>query len=831
MNRSSGSGRRRWWDWARDCFPAGQSRPAGMGPPGTTGRLPPPVVVLLLILATACTPFPAAPTATPPPTVPPSPTPRPTLTPTPTPTPTPPPTPTPTPTPEPTPLPAVEWLRQGDALLADGDYEGALRLYQEALNRHTGTPFGDEAGLRLAQTYLEMGRPLSATQALAPLYEQMAEPLRHQADFLLGESYRAAGNCLLAIPYYRAYREGGTLLDDLIAERLAWCHRALGDHAGAAEEFARAAGPYRSLSDQASMLEEAARELRDLGESDAALARYEQILALASKEWYRATILSMMGETLQEAGRTEEAVARWQEALNGYPDTTAASWAADALLNAGAEVDAYAAGRAYRAAGRPLDAVSWLETALERGLDDPQEVRYTLAQARAEAGDLEGALADLDALLEETPDDADLLLEKGRLQGTYGSIAQALRTYHDLVEQFPERSEAGEALWRAGQLLERQRHDEEAVAEYDALVERYPEHARAEEAAFRAGLLLYRQERFNEAAGRWSGNSPRAAYWRGLALMRAGRPEEAHTAWTEAAAGQDYYADRARQALVGEDTFGRFSGLPVWEDEEKLRRQAEAWLAERWSGPFSTTLPLTVRQHPLFGRGEEWLSLGQARQARQPFSALVEAFRNDPAALYALAHHLRQERLYALSIQCASRIAKLADLEPEEMPPYLQQMLYPIPYAHIVVSQAQANGLDPLLLFALIRQESLFDRYATSWAQARGLTQVIPSTGEWIAGALGVNPFRVEDLYRPVVSIRFGAWYLAQQVQTFEGQAIPALAAYNGGPGNALRWAADQTPVADLDLFVEEIDFTETRGYIERIYSSYWYYRRLYGQD
>ena len=86
-----------------------------------------------------------------------------------------------------------------------------------------------------------------------------------------------------------------------------------------------------------------------------------------------------------------------------------------------------------------------------------------------------------------------------------------------------------------------------------------------------------------------------------------------------------------------------------------------------------------------------------------------------------------------------------------------------------------------------------------------------------------------EDLYRPVVSIPFGVSYLGRQRDYFNGDLYAALAAYNGGPGNAATWR----PLADgdEDLFLEVIRFSETRNYIRYIYELYEIYVGLYGME
>lgn len=730
-------------------------------------------------------------------------------------------------------------LLHAEALSADGDYEGAALLYQEVLATAPGTPEAEAALLGLARSYLDMGRPLSATVALSPTLAMLSPEVRHRAHFLLGEGFRAAGDLLRAVRFYSLYRDEGTFLDDLVAERLAYVYRALGDHERAAQEFLRAADPIRYLSDQVWMLEEAAREYRAFSAYNRALDCYMRILVRARKPWYRASILYQMGETLQEAGRTDEARSRWQEVLSSYPATEAASYAADALLAAGVEVDPYDVARAYRAAGRARESLPYFMEALRQGKDAP-ELPYEMAQARADSGDLAGALADLEALARSHPTDPRPLEEQAHLLEAAYLPAEAVQMYRRVQEAFPQTEAARKALWQAAQLLEEEGRLDEAVAEYTALVEQFPDHPDASEARFRAGLLRYRQGRYPEAAALW-GEEPekrcspglpcsytRAALWQGLALERAGHSEEARQAWEKASAGAGYYAARAGELLSEAVSFGTYMGEIVFQPGPEEQPAAEEWLSQHYGRPITAELPTVVRNDPFFRRGEEFLKLGRPKEAREPFAMLVQRFRFHGPALYALALYFRQHGLHALSISCAERLIELAGSREEDAPLFLLRLLYPVPYAHLIVPEARSNGLDPLLFFALVRQESRFDRYALSWAEARGLTQVIPSTGRGIAEQLGWSPFRLEDLYRPFLSIRFGTWYLGRQQEAFSGQAIPALAAYNGGPGNAQRWAGSAIPVSDLDLFVETVDFAETRDYIERIYTSYWVYRRLY---
>ena len=108
-----------------------------------------------------------------------------------------------------------------------------------------------------------------------------------------------------------------------------------------------------------------------------------------------------------------------------------------------------------------------------------------------------------------------------------------------------------------------------------------------------------------------------------------------------------------------------------------------------------------------------------------------------------------------------------------------------------------------------------------------GLTQVIPPTADAIAGALDDDSFQIDLLFRPERSISYGAYYLGQQLAQFEGAAWIALAAYNGGPGNADRWSGGDYGI-DPDLFFEQITFTETRSYVSLVLENYAWYQFIY---
>jgi soluble lytic murein transglycosylase len=126
-----------------------------------------------------------------------------------------------------------------------------------------------------------------------------------------------------------------------------------------------------------------------------------------------------------------------------------------------------------------------------------------------------------------------------------------------------------------------------------------------------------------------------------------------------------------------------------------------------------------------------------------------------------------------------------------------------------------------------MREESNFRPKVDSPVGARGLMQIMPRTGKLIAQRKRIEDFDVDDLYRPSVNTLFGGWYLRELVVKFNGQLPLAVSGYNAGPGAVERWLRNKGNL-DLDEFVEEIPYKETRNYCKRVLQTYGIYRYIY---
>ena len=153
------------------------------------------------------------------------------------------------------------------------------------------------------------------------------------------------------------------------------------------------------------------------------------------------------------------------------------------------------------------------------------------------------------------------------------------------------------------------------------------------------------------------------------------------------------------------------------------------------------------------------------------------------------------------------------------------QYAYPRAFEAEVTRFAEEYGVDPLLLWGIIRTESTYRPEVLSRSGAIGLMQIMPPTGQDIAGRLGVT-ITDEDLKNPEINVRFGAFYIGAMIRQFDGNWDKALAAYNGGPGNVNKWSRD-TFVKHPEDFPTVIPFDETREYITKVMEAYHRYKWL----
>jgi soluble lytic murein transglycosylase len=469
---------------------------------------------------------------------------------------------------------------------------------------------------------------------------------------------------------------------------------------------------------------------------------------------------------------------------------------------------------AYEAAGRHGLAARSLRAALEAGAPDNGAVRLRLGKLLFEAGDLTLARASLlaaaDRLSEpELVAEAELYAARARYRS--GDKKQGLEELRRLSERRSGTAAAGSALFLLGDASPKL---EQAITLYRraAAVQSSPD---AREALFRVGDREMKSKDPAAAVRAWEeyvGRYPKGdetaevAFRTALLHERAGREARARAMYTAAVLADplSYYAVRAAEQL-GVDPL------------EQTLAEPRPWIGLATDPVDAATALRRLQLLNEVGLQAEW---------KEELDASIRRFNDRPAALIALAEGIRDQGHTGEAVRLGR---KLLEKRGGEWDVRLLRVVFPLPYRALLEREAERAKTDPMLLAALVRQESMFRADARSRVGASGLSQVMPATGRWLAPTVGIRNYEDRLLLVPEVNVRMGARYLADLMRRYDGARDLALAGYNAGPGRADRWRRELGHAHDVDGFRERIPFDETRHYVKIVLRNAAVYERLYG--
>jgi soluble lytic murein transglycosylase len=158
----------------------------------------------------------------------------------------------------------------------------------------------------------------------------------------------------------------------------------------------------------------------------------------------------------------------------------------------------------------------------------------------------------------------------------------------------------------------------------------------------------------------------------------------------------------------------------------------------------------------------------------------------------------------------------------------LEIILYPAPYGPTFAAEAARHGLSESAVLGLARQESAFDARIDSGAGARGLMQLMPEVGRRLWNDAGRDAWHVDRLYDPAVNVELGCVLLAEELKRSGGNLPQALAAYNAGGEVAEKWMSRLGANDPPEMYVDLVEYAETRSYLKNVLGNIETYRRLY---
>ena len=761
-------------------------------------------------------------------------------------------TPTITLTPTLTPIPS-DRLAAAQRTYHNGLYSEA-RLGFEKVLQTTGTLITDEVRLALfwrGRSELALAEYNIARATFDGFIRQYPDDeLTAAAHFNQALALEMLGQYDEAIAAYQASLREATPIATYIYERM-------GDFALAQERFSDAAEWYAAgiaqtddRSFQVHLREGLAAAYLGQERLDESIAQYDAIMEVSQIPAYQAKITRLKAEAYLTANQPDQAQQTFQRALDDYPDAYDSYLGLIQMVENNMPVDEfqrgytdYYGGNAYQPAIRAMERYLATNPATKG-----DEALWVIAFSQRALGDYGAAIRTFERLIHQYPESerwVEANLQRARTLGWQGNSAEAIRSYRDFAANHPDSPDSPDALWRAALLELRAGQLEAAFLNFHGVAQQHPASQFADDALYWAGVAAFRDNNFAEAEQTWSAllkNYPsskfaiEAGYWQAKALFNLDQPEAAKT-HLQRLVNQpyNYYALRARDILAVEEA----QAAPTTEQslnfspptpQEQL--EAETWLAG-WLGLTTThslaTLDRQIAASPTFIRAEWLHKFGLMSEAEKEYNQLLQTWGDNTLARYQLALHFKERGFYHLSMRSIQEVAwRSPAITPAEVPRFIRHMMYPIYYADLIIPRATELGLDPALVFALIRQESFYNPNALSIADARGLMQVIPPTAAEIAEQTQTPGYTLESLWRPHRNVEFGTWYIYRMLNFFDGDRFAALAAYNAGPGNVQRWRAGQPTDLDLDLFVAQIPLTEPQTYIHRIYVNLAQYQEIY---
>lgn len=460
--------------------------------------------------------------------------------------------------------------------------------------------------------------------------------------------------------------------------------------------------------------------------------------------------------------------------------------------------------------------------------DDYYAVLLDYAEFLRKQGEIARSKALLARAMADAPPSFRIEVEflRARVDWKAGRLADARSTFLAIADNAGRTATAERARYFAAWIAEEEGDLDALTREFGKLRSARDAHVRVE-AAFRHAFGLYRQKRYAEAAAAFSEGEKsdfssveraRNGFWKARALLAMGEAGQGKALMESVAVDPGagpYAVFAAREA--GKDPYALFNAPPSGETASCGEDKANLWERIR-SGTWGPADAVRVR------RAERLVALGIVEYA------VLEAQAVDPAAARA-AIGLTDGgaaglfRYLAGDLRGAIRETKDLPNDPATVE-LIDRIQYPLAPQFIGDCERRKSGLDPLVLHALVRQESQFFPGALSPAGAVGLMQLLPRTAAVTAKRERMRRPKRRDLLRPEVNVRLGAAYLARLVRGYGGDYLRAVAAYNAGENAVARWWEDAG--GDPALFLEKITYRETRFYIRRVFLNLLQYYLIY---
>ena len=590
-------------------------------------------------------------------------------------------------------------------------------------------------------------------------------------------------------------RRLSTLEDNILYYRALY-YRDTGDYKRAERYLEKALDKYpdTGLSEQISVL--LAEIYEQDGRYDDAADIYERLAENSVSDWIKAKYLKKLGELHEKNGNIKRAFVIFRNIWTDYPTVSFSNYIFEfsnknRLVFIPRDVD-------YLSRGEYFFSKSLWENALVE-LEKSPKNENSLTKAGISHYKLGNYRKAVDLLSEVKS--AEALYWIGKSTRKNGNSLEAAKMLSSIHRIYPESEFSVDGLYEAALIYESSYRKNSAKEIYNILISKYPGSKKTADVAWNLAWLYYTSEDYKKAFELFSRHSyPEGSfdehsfrYWEARTLEKQGMNDKALDIYRELAdSSKITYHSYLSAIKTGKSLNGNTKNKDGYKKAFDDRRSKQ--------------------------KVELFLELGIHELVPDELQNLQKKASADDEYLYIASVHKRLGDFYT-AIKFATELDSNA----------VTSYSYPEGFSQYVGRFSSVYGLDRLLVYSLIREESRFDKKAVSVSNARGLMQLIPVTARETAGKVGINNFNLDELFIPEVNVQLGCFYLRFVLDRFDESIPLALAGYNAGPTRAEEWygARGHLPI---DEFIEKIPFDETRFYVKRIIRSYGAYKALYGK-
>ncbi len=681
-------------------------------------------------------------------------------------------------------------IAKADSLYGASDYASALHFYKQAIAQSEFNNT-DEMRFKIAYALYKTGDYEKSAALFRSLYEKMSL-LPDFARFLYIKSlwkFDKNSAAQESIMYLKDYKNNS--LDDSLFIPLA-------DYLFEQEDYARARQYYL------------AAKRRNFDKSKRAYLRIRAAISIC-KTGNQAKAFEEYYQIIKKLSSYSETFELTQIIKEKYPQ-----FFKDHFFKI---VDVYLANRKYSALQ------SLLEDYIKKQ-NDPlniEKARYYLIRIYYARGKYRTALYGFNNLLNSLQNkklEPHIRLYRARIFIRLDKKQESIDAYLDYAHRYPTRRIAPQAVWKSAWIYEEMNDLPSAMNLYEELIQRWPRNSLRKEAQFRLGLDYYRLEQYEKADSvfnlvakkRWKDlHITRAQYWQSLckdkmnnsAAAIAIRGKLSDDPWMNYYTMKSYLKDRDMEDII-------FT-LRSREDDDAPPEGDNALLIN------------LVNNFEKFFLVEDLLGIRYANCVLENMKLRAKSLTEwiNLAEMYKkIAAYNKAYRVYDYINKKYYADVKYSDKF------FILKERFPYYYDDIIEKYSQRNNVSKELVLSIVKRESVFDAQAHSLANAYGLMQIIPSTAKELAVLLNEDYRDPQQLLDPEFNVKLGSYYLKRLLKRYDNRYELVLSAYNAGPHRVKTWL--KLKDSDMqDIYIENIEFNETRNYVRIVLKNFWAYQLL----